>query len=80
MPGLQTMLEPRHETCYIRQALMYHKVSNDKYRKRFNEIFYKKDTITKYRNVLLSRKTYKALEKLVKVLPADYERVLNEKR
>ena len=59
---------------------MYHKVSNDKYRKRFNEIFYKKDTITKYRNVLLSRKTYKALEKLVKVLPADYERVLNEKR
>ena len=59
---------------------MYHKVSNDKYRKRFNEIFYKKDTITKYRNVSLSRKTYKALEKLVKVLPADYERVLNEKR
>ena len=59
---------------------MYHKVSNDKYRKRFNEIFYKKDTITKYRNVLLSRKTYTALKKLVKVLPADYERVLNEER
>ena len=59
---------------------MHLRVSNNKYRKRFNEIFYKKDTIPKYRNVLLSRKTYKALEKLVKVLPADYERVLNEKR
>ena len=24
MPGLQKMLGPEHETCYIRQALMYY--------------------------------------------------------
>ena len=52
------------------------RVSNDKYRERFNEIFGKKEK--EYRNVSLTRKTYRALTKLVKVLPADYERVLND--